>query len=162
LLAPLGAGPSTGGSDGSPSPAGIAELGYDDESTVESSSGFHQILSEYDMESITPKQFGELIQRLHQAGAINDGELRQLAKIRTELEQSAVAADEPINLVRFLQRSEAAAQSRYDLLQQQGNGDAETTDAAKNAWEESRDRLQWVRKFALVHEAGSAGIDAGA
>jgi hypothetical protein len=157
----LGAGPSTGGSDGSPNSAGIAELARDDESTIRLSAGFHQILSEYDMESITPKQFGELITRLHDAGAIDEGELRQLARIRTELEQSGVGADDPIDLVRFLQRSEAAARSRYDLLQQDGSSDAATMDAAGTALSEASDRLQWVRKFALIHDSGSAGIDAG-
>jgi hypothetical protein len=161
LLAPLG-GSSTGGSDGSPGLAGVAKLGRDDESTIESSAGFHQILSEYDMESVTPKQFGELISRLHQAGAIDDGELRQLAKIRTELEQSGVAADDPVDLVKFLQRKEAAAQSRFDLLRQDSSSDAEMIDTAETALEESRGRLQWVRKFALVHDSGASGIDAGA
>jgi hypothetical protein len=162
LLAPLGAGSSTGGSDHSQVSAGVAELSHDDDSTVQSSTSFHQILSEYDMESITPKQFGELITRLHDAGAIDDGELRQLAKIRTDLEQSGVAADNPIDLIGFLEQKERAAQSRFDLLRQDSSSDPTTIDDAETALEESSSRLQWVRKFSLVHDSGASGIDAGA
>jgi hypothetical protein len=161
LLAPLGAGSSSGGSDGTPGSVGLAER-RDDDSTVDRSTGFHQILADYDMQSITPKQFGELIERLHDTGAIDDADLRQLSRIRTDLDQSGVRPDEPIDLIGYLERREAAAQSRVDLLGQEGSSDEATIDAAKVALEESRAQLQWVRKFAVVHDAGSTGIDAGA
>jgi hypothetical protein len=162
LPALLGAGSSTGGSDGSQIPAGIAELGRDDDSAVERSAGFHQILADYDMQSITPRQFGELVQRLHDSGAIDDSELRQLARVRTELEQSGVKSDAPIDLVAFLERRENAAQSKFDLIRQDGSSDASQVDAAEIALEDTRVQLQWIRKFAVVHDAGSTGIDAGA
>jgi len=162
LLAPLGAGPSSGGSDGSQSPAGIAEPTRDDDLIVDRSDGFHQILADYDMQSITPRQFGELVERLHQSGAIDDAELRQLTRVRTELEQAGIRPDTPIDLIAYLEREEAAAQSRVDLLRQDISSDGATNEAAQAALEESRQQLQWVRKFAVVHDAGSTGIDAGA
>jgi len=162
LLAPLGGGPSSNQSDTSANPATLAELGRDDDLAVERGGGFHQILSEYDMQSITPRQFGELVDRLHKSGEIDDNELRDLTRVRVELEQSGIAADDPIDLLAFLERKEAAAQSKFDLARQEGTGDDATIDAAELSYEESRRQLQWVRKFDVVHAAGSQGIDAGA
>jgi hypothetical protein len=158
----LGAGTSTGGSEGTQKSAEAAEPGSDDGLLIDGRGDFHQILAEYDMASITPRQFGEMLQRLHQSGAIDDAELRQLARVRTELEQVGVRPDDPIDLVAFLERREKAAQSKFDLARGDESSDAAMIDAAEISLEDARAQLKWVRKFAVVHAAGSDGVDAGA
>lgn len=139
--------------------------------SVDSSSGdlavggsraFHEIISQYDVTNITPREFTAMIQQLHDAGEINDTEFRDLSRMRLELEQAGAPPEQPLNLVDFFEKKLRDKQSDFQLMQQASlpedartlKGDAFTSEAKK--------QLDWVRKFALVHASGADGVDLGA
>jgi hypothetical protein len=124
--------------------------------------GFHEILSRYDVKNITPGEFSDLVQELHDSGEINDNEFRQLSRIRLELEQAGVGADEPIDLVDFIEDKLRTQAGDLDAAQTPGSKDATSTSDVTASIAETKRQLDWVNKFALVHASGADGIDVGA
>jgi hypothetical protein len=123
---------------------------------------FHEILSRYDVTNITPREFSDLVQELHESGEINDDEFRQLSRMRLELEQAGIGADEPIDLVDFFEDKLRDQTDDLGLPHDPTMPPPAVSgkDAASPA--ETQRQLDWVRKFALVHAAGADGIDLGA
>jgi len=109
------------------------------------------VLARYDVTDISPRDFSEMIQRLYDAGAINDGQLQELAAVRLDLEQADVAPDESIDLLDFYARRIEKAQHRFG----DGNGATRTQLAPLLR------RLEWIEKLAVLHDtAGELGMDA--
>src|SRR5262245_61914725 len=52
------------------------------------SASFHEILAHYDVTHITPREFSELVQKLHESGDISDVEAQELALMRVDLDGS--------------------------------------------------------------------------
>lgn len=123
---------------------------------------FHEILSQYDVTNITPRDFSNLVQQLHEAGAIGDADMRELSKMRLQLEQSGASPDTPVNLLEFFQANLENKQRRYDDLLRQGLPDQVATLRGDDFTAEARKQLDWVRKFALVQDSGDTGVDLGA
>jgi hypothetical protein len=161
LLGPLQFDSAPSSPAASPSPAAAADSPADD-LVVGRSGAFHEILSRYDVTQITPRQFSDLVQKLHEAGEINDAEFRELARMRLELEQAGYGPDDPLSLVDFfedkLRDRTAEFESSRDRTAPQV---AATLDEAAFTSEAKR-QLDWVRKFALVQAAGADAVDVGA
>ena len=161
LLAPLGFDRNSSSSNDSTQPGPI-KIVNDDIVTRTDGGAFHRILSRYDVTNITPGEFSNLVQELHEAGEIDDAEFRELAKMRLELEQSGVPVDEPMDLVDFFGDK---LQQRVDEYQNSRAADPlhPPTDREAAAFTaEVRRQLEWVRKFALVSDSGAEAIDLGA
>jgi hypothetical protein len=148
-------------------PSSTSAAGGGANGVIDSSSGdlvsggvgraFHEILARYDVKSITPEQFGDMVNELHDAGEINDDEFRELNKMRLQLDQSGIPSDEPVNLVSFFEKKADAAEKDC-----QTPGDAAKKKADQAALTEAKRQLDWSRKFALVQASGGDGIDLGA
>lgn len=160
LLAPLGFDRNNSSSNDATNPGPIKIV--NDDVITSDGGAFHRILSRYDVTNITPGEFSNLVQELHEAGEIDDAEFRELAKMRLELEQSGVPFDEPTDLVDFFsdklnkQADEFQTSRAADPLHPPTDKEA----AAFTA--EAKRQLEWIRKFALVSDAGAEAIDLGA
>jgi len=126
-------------------------------------SEFHEILARYDVKSISPSDLGELAQSLHDAGEISDADLRDLNQLRSELEKDGIDPNQEIDLSALLEKKLAASTSARDLLRAQtpAADPADIAAAEKSVGEKTR-QVEWIRKFALVQQAGAEGIDTGA
>jgi len=124
--------------------------------------GFHEILSRYDVTNITPREFSDLVQELHDSGEINDDEFRQLSRMRLELEQAGVGADDPIDLIDFFEDKLRDQTDDLGAPQDPTAPPPETAGKDPAITAETHRQLEWVRKFALVHAAGADGVDVGA
>jgi len=120
------------------------------------SSSFRQILSKYDISSITPRQFSEMLQKLHQSGTISGQQYQDLSQIRTDLDASGVQPDEEVDLVKFYsqklnkaQGAAAAAQTKSSSLPA-GQSQSLTT---------MQQRLEWLRKVSTIQSDPAAGIN---
>jgi hypothetical protein len=109
------------------------------------------IISRYDVTSITPNEFTEMIQKLRQAGAVSDGEFQELSSIRTDLESAGVRPDETVNLVEFYGRKVSDLKQKIELDNR--GGDRQLLDLTLK-------RQDWAQKFALMQANPGAGVDA--
>lgn len=161
LLNPLSLGQSTSAGSGNSSAAILDRLKQ--AASTSGGSAFHEILARYDVTSISPNDLGELAQSLHDAGEISDADLRDLNQLRSELEKDGIDPNDKVDLTAVLEKKLAQSTSARDLLRAQ-SPEADPADIAaaeKNVGEKNR-QLDWIRKFALVQQAGAVGIDAGA
>lgn len=105
------------------------------------------VLENYDVTRITPRQFTEMIHRLFDAGAISQQEFDQLATIRLDLDIAGIDPDQSIDLLQFYRE-------KTDEARRQGERTPAVADALLN-------RLDWIEKFALVQASPDAfGLDA--
>ncbi|MCE9606800.1 MAG: hypothetical protein K8U03_18085 [Planctomycetia bacterium] len=124
---------------------------------------FHEILSRYDVSAITPRELGDLAQELHGAGEITDIDLRDLNKVRADLEQDGIDSDQPVDLTSMLEKKLAQSTAARDALRaQKPSVSASDLMAADKEVAEKNRQLEWIRKFALVQASGAVGIDTGA
>jgi hypothetical protein len=114
---------------------------------------FRDILAEYDVQRISPREFSAMLQKLHAAGQIGDRDFQQLADLRANLDGAHVDPDEPVDLLAFLQ----------DRLDQREltplNPDAVGIDGEPSGQADPQAplrQLEWLQKFALVHTGADA------
>jgi hypothetical protein len=107
---------------------------------------FREVVSRYDLTSISPHDFSELIQRLHEAGAITPADVQELAQIRLELEQSGADQHEPLDLVRFFQEKLQHLEKELRRQEEQ-QGAAIPRDVALR---DVLRQIDWVQKLASV------------
>jgi len=125
------------------------------------SSNLADIISQYDLSQITPQGFSEMVQKLHQAGAIGEGELRDLAALRAELDRAGVKPNEKVNLNELCQRRVASLEKRLQAAEVAG--DNTERQQSQQSLSEARRRLDWVQKLSLVHASPeSVGFDMAA
>jgi len=116
-----------------------------------SPAALRRVLSRYDVTDISPRDFSEMIQRLHDAGAINDGQLHELAAVRLDLDQANVDPDESVDLLDFYVRRIEKVQRRLDDAD--GAAGMQLTPLLR--------RLQWMEKLAVLHDTtDEMGLDA--
>jgi hypothetical protein len=161
LLNPLSLGQSSTTNTGGSTAATLDRLKKADGSP--GGSEFHEILARYDVKSISPSDLGELAQSLHDAGEISDADLRDLNQLRSELEKDGIDPNQEIDLSAILEKKLAQSTSARDLLRSQtpAADPADIAAAEKSVGEKTR-QAEWIRKFALVQQAGAAAIDTGA
>ena len=110
------------------------------------------VLAEYDVTDITPSQFSEMLQRLHEAGALTREEFHELTAARLDLEASGVKPDDRIDLVEFYRQRVSRFERRL--------ADAESPQSARQELQTTRRRLDWIEKFAVVQaDPDAAGLN---
>ncbi len=114
---------------------------------------FRQLLSHYDVSSITPRQFSEMLQKLHKSGTINDQQYQNLSQIRTDLDTSGIEPDEEVDLVKFysqkLNNAQGAAQTKTGSL----------PTAQSQSLSMIQQRLDWLQKVSTIQSDPVAGIN---
>jgi len=112
-----------------------------------------EILARHDVTDITPAEFSSMIQKLFEAGAISESELQQLTAIRHDLDTEGVEPDESLDLLDFYARRIRRQQRQLE--------DVDGQPAAHQQLGPALRRLDWLEKFALIHEAPDAiGLNA--
>jgi hypothetical protein len=117
-----------------------------------------EIVGQYDVTNISPREFSEMIRRLHEAGALTDEELQDVSMIRVDLDLERIDPDESLSLVEFYVDKLRELRRSLD--------DGADADASLPAGERSQlaavqRRLQWVEKLAAIQAgADRAGLDA--
>jgi hypothetical protein len=110
------------------------------------------IVSKYDMSSITPNEFSTMIQQLYAKGAVSPKDMQDLSSIRADMEAAGIGADQTINLQDFYQQR--LTKAKTDAAQSPDPAMA-TTIQALGA------RMTWVEKFAAVRQTNEpAGVNA--
>lgn len=116
------------------------------------SASFHEILAHYDVTQITPREFSELVQKLHESGDISDTEAQELALIRVDLDSNNADPDEPIDLLNFFEQKLKSLEEQWSELREKA---ADTTGAPPDREAllgPARRQLDWIQKFAVIHE----------
>lgn len=117
------------------------------------------VLAQYDVREITPRTFAEMLQKLKQAGVLSESDFKDLSVIRLELEKDGVGADDKVDLLDFCARKMKDFQKELQQLKEK-TGATPPADTADSAL---RRRLEWMQKFAAVHENPMAvGLEAEA
>jgi hypothetical protein len=112
---------------------------------------YRQILANYDVTNITPRQYSQLIHELHAAGAINDADLQELSGVRFELDRAEYDPDEPVNLVELFQkRLDNLLQAAKDAATDREDSDLPPEERAQILAQTKR-QIDWLKKFATVH-----------
>lgn len=110
-----------------------------------------EILAKYDVSNVTPADFSQMIQKLYQAGALSPQEYQDLGAIRTDLDATGHAPDEPVNLLEIYRDKVKRAQREAD--------DADP--AARPQLAPLLGRLDWLEKFSAMHaQPDSIGLSA--
>ncbi|MEZ6068902.1 MAG: hypothetical protein R3C10_01255 [Pirellulales bacterium] len=128
-----------------------------DSGTVDQRSAVHQIVAEYDLHNITPRELSQLVQRLHDSGAISDADRANFSLLRRDLEAANVDPDESIDLFTFLE-------DRLDELRGQAE-DNESSGTGSEAQELARQtastlaQYDWLVKLDTIRQLGDATVD---
>ncbi len=108
-----------------------------------------QIAGRYNVTEISPREFSDMLDELHQNGALTDDQMQQLARVRVDLDLENVDADEEVDLVDFY------ADRLEQLLRSDEDGDR-PTDAFQ-----AEQLLGWMEKFAVIQSSADvSGVDA--
>jgi len=116
-----------------------------------------EIAAEYDVTNISPREFSQMIGKLHEAGALSDREFQDLSQIRIDLDLQGVDPDETLNLVDFY--VDRLRELCGSLDAPAGGDGSVAADALPQAVSAQR-RLAWLEKFeAIQTDPDSAGLD---
>ena len=115
-----------------------------------------EIVAEYDVTDISPREFSEMIRNLHEAGTLSDQEFQDLSLIRVDLDLQGVDPDETLNLVDFYLDKLREVHRSLDDPASAGGSAGQLPQAVS-----VQRRLAWLEKFAAI-QAGPdpAGLDA--
>lgn len=118
---------------------------------------FREVLSRYDVRSISPRDYSALLGELRSKGAINDEQLRLLSLVRLELDSTNQPADEPMNVLEFF--SERLKKYSEELARTNAKAVSKGLPAGDSTalLASSRDTLEWLEKFARVAEGVEPG-----
>ncbi|MGA2798869.1 MAG: hypothetical protein ABSE63_14925, partial [Thermoguttaceae bacterium] len=114
-----------------------------------------EILRHYDVTHITPEEFSQMVQKLHNAGALSEKDFQELSAVRGDLENAGVEPDESINILEFYSDKLGKAQKNL----------GSTLDDAARQQRLGPDlrRLDWMQKFAMIQANPDAvGLDMAA
>ena len=107
------------------------------------------IVSQYDLEDITPRDFSEMLRELRDAGALTDVEYGDLAQIRLEMDAENLDPDDSIDLLDFCRKTIGRAREA---------GESKAGSAMLASMER---RLDWLDKVAVLQESpDAAGLNA--
>ena len=103
-----------------------------------------KIAAQYSVTEITPREFSDMLDALHQAGALTDEQLQQLAQIRVDLDLENIDADEEVDLVDFY------ADKLEELSRTEKDGF--TSGRSPNV-AQAEQLLGWMEKFAMIQSS---------
>jgi hypothetical protein len=133
-----------------------AETAATEANSPATSSAFRQILSQYDISSITPRQFSEMLQKLHQSGTISDQQYQNLSQIRTDLDSNGVEPDEEVDLLKFYSQKLSSAQNAAAAAQAKTGS---LPAAQSQSLSSMQQRLDWLQKVSTIQTDPAAGIN---
>ena len=111
-----------------------------------------QIAGHYNVTEITPREFSDMLDALHQAGALADEQLQQLARIRIDLDLENIDPDEEVDLVDFYA-------DKLDELMRAEDGSLASGGSPDVA--QTEQLLGWMEKFAVIQSSADVlGLDA--
>lgn len=154
LFEPTARGEAKGGESVEPAPGADTIV----DSKRPSSSKLRTILAGYDVSNLAPRDFSELVRQLRDAGEISDGDLKELAALRLELDQAQFTPDEPVDLLGFFQQKLKRLQGQAE---QAGESLGPNGKPANAATSNAERQLAWLTKFAALHD-GAGEINAWA
>jgi hypothetical protein len=144
--------PAPRAADGEPTQSAAAA-----ETSVANTAAYREILSNYDMTFISPREFSQLIHELRAAGAINDADLQELASIRFELDRAEYDPDAPVNLMElFKKRLENLLQASADAATDR-EASEQTPQQREEAIKLARRQVEWLQKFSTIHAETATG-----
>jgi hypothetical protein len=108
------------------------------------SSPLREILAQYDVTDITPREFSEMLHKMHKSGVVAEDELKDLSLIRGDLDRDGIDPDESINLVDYYANK---------LRKQPPEFDASALSGDEPSPEVLKRRLDWLEKLALVQSS---------
>jgi hypothetical protein len=109
------------------------------------------ILAQYDVTNISPQAFSDMLQRLHQSGALPDKDFQDLSAIRKDLDQDGVASNQRVNLVDIYgKKLKSLEQDSKDLQEKIG------TSGVQELQTTLRRRVDWLQKLSAIHAAPNA------
>lgn len=110
-----------------------------------------EVLSQYDLKSISPDQFSEMLGKLRKAGALSDKDYEDLSQVRAELDKDGYKADQKTNLVDYCNQ-------KVQKLKESGGG---TTDNVTLA--SAQRHAEWVTNCATIQStAGQSALNLAA
>lgn len=119
------------------------------------------IMTNYDVGEISPQQFSEMLQKLHESGAIGDGDLRELAVLRMEMDEARIEPDQQVNLLDKCIDKLKQLEEKLKSLEKDPQKNAAEISQVKQALAGAQRRYDWLQKLALVHASPDAvGMDA--
>lgn len=125
--------PGAAGDSDSPSPASLWGL------LTSPPAKPAEILARYDLTDITPREFSQMLDELHQAGLLTDQQFQELSEIRNDLASADVLPQEKIDLLDFYRRL---------LEKAERLGTDDTPDETAGQVADWRRRLAWLEKLA--------------
>jgi len=142
-------------SDGAAAPGGKgAAL---EAAAVETGGKLPQILEQYNVRQITPREFSQFIQDLQATGELSTTELDELTRIRLELDQDQADPDQPLDLVDRYTNKLTAQQARLDRAE---DVPGEPGAVLPQMLELTRRQLAWLEKFELIQtRQGESGVN---
>ena len=121
------------------------------------------ILSQYDVTSITPTEFSAMLRRLHDSGAVSTQELSDLTQIRGDLDRAGIASNETVNLPEFYQKQLQQLQQSRQAISGADQAAAAQRSALGQQITTVQKRYDWAQKLAAMHESsGGQGVDLAA
>jgi len=119
--------------------------------TEKAASATAQIMADYDLNDLSPKKFSEMLQRLHDAGALGDQEFRQLTQVRLDMDNAGLDSDTEIDVLAFCAQQSQQLQAQLAAL----GSDATSTQRAalKQSMSDLGKRIDWLQKLDLVHDS---------
>jgi hypothetical protein len=121
--------------------------------SARATASFEEIVGKCNVRDMSPREFSELSQQLFEAGLISQSELKELAAIRLELDESGVDADEPLDLVDFFQDK---LQVRERQLASGLKNEEDDPSGAEQQWlQATQQQLDWLEKFAALRRGPS-------
>jgi hypothetical protein len=121
--------------------------------TSRNTAALGDILAQYDVTDISPRDFSEMIQKLYEAGALADQQFQELSLIRVDLDLEGVDPHERLDLLDFyLDKLRDLHRDLEDLRYPAGSASASQPPAVGAI----QRRLEWLEKFALIQAAPEA------
>ena len=138
---------------GEPASKKTAETTASNGSSAANSAALREIVSEYDVTKISPRAFSDMLQKLHQAGAVSDAEFQDLSMIRLDLDKEGLDPDKGVNLVElYADRLKRLRREREDF--------PDSPEVSPPAMASAQRRLEWLQKVATIQSPhGAGGVD---
>ena len=120
------------------------------------SGSLRELASRHDLTKISPEDFSSLARQLYQAGAIDERQLQDLAAVRLELDLAELPANQPVNVLAFLQEKQQRLQGQLSGADGGTNPTISATDYNEAADRVAR-QLEFLQEF---QQARAGSLDA--
>ena len=142
---------------GSSSRADAATSSTSAQATTTKSAGLDQtslvadIVGDYDLRRITPREWNELVSRLDSSGQLDDQDRSDLLAVGRALEAAGYRPEERVDLLEFINRKLTDAQGQY--AQAQESGDATQLATARHMADALVRQTEWLQRITMTQQA---------